>query len=121
MAVFKKVQNVEQNKFGYKVHKNKRLFAVVHYETDADGIPTAGDYCTISEDDWPVFDSIHEAKEYISDCADEYKSEMDGVDGYEEEEDQVDLIEAPNNVFVAIGATSFHAIWQIVELPVFQP
>lgn len=119
MKNFKKVDNFNMNKFGFKTAETKK-FAVVEYDEDADGINYSEDEVEIDgyEDNSigsghaMTFDSKEDALKFIEADANQYKKdfETDDVDC------EVELLELPDDTYVAVGTTSFIKYWKIVEL-----
>lgn len=119
MKNFKNVENFNMNKFGFKTAKTKK-FTVVSYEEDADGINYSEDEAEIDgyEDnsvgsgDAKSFDSKEDAEKFIEADANQYKKDYEKDDA----DCEVELLALPNDMYVAVGTTSFCKFWKIVEI-----
>lgn len=120
MKNFKNVENFDMNKFGFKTAKTKK-FAVVEYDEDADGINYSEDEIEIDgyEDNSigsghvTMFDSKEDAEKFIEADANQYKKDFEDDD---ELDCEVELLALPNDMYVAVGTTSFCKFWKIVEV-----
>lgn len=121
MKNFKNVENFDMNKFGFETAKTKK-FVVVEYEEDADGINYSEDEVEIDgyEDNSigsghaMTFDSKEDAEKFIEADANQYKK--DSAEADDELGCDVELLALPNDMYVAVGTTSFCKFWKIVEI-----
>lgn len=130
---FKKINNFNENKFGYKEAETK-LYIVAVFDVDADGI----NYWDTEEDNDDdkiaertnyyalgasyIFETIEKAREFITKSAKKYAKEMDADNTQMFPEDKpekhsCELIELSDNKFIVLGETSFAKIYTISEIP----
>lgn len=120
MKNFKTVDNFDMNKFGFKTAETKK-FVVVDYEEDADGINYIEDISeidgykdnSIGSGNAKTFDSKEDAEKFIEADANQYKKDFENDD---ELGCEVELLALPNDMYVAVGTTSFCKFWKIVEV-----